>query len=182
SEVNLKRAAEKRDRRDDEETHPDDDLARRKRWFHGRDSNRTARRRLWPSLVSRLRDRSPILQPLSDQLGTLPVVTSVQYPHVVWIGAQVNTGGPRIDFRVRVRMRREVPGCAIGGLNPELPRPVQLRRVRVQGPFSLPIVKDAGRVLLLLRRFAPVPGREGAILLPGTADDLERAIAVSRDP
>src|SRR5207253_4196321 len=76
----------------------------------------------------------------------------------------------------------EVSGRAIGGLHPDLPRPVQLRRVRVQGPFSLPIVEDARRLLLLLRRFAPVSRRQGAILLPRAAGQLQRAVAISRDP
>src|SRR5207245_1883839 len=41
------------------------------------------------------------------------------------------------------RTSREVPGRAIGGLDPDLSRPVQLRRVRVPRPFSLPTVEDA---------------------------------------
>src|SRR2546428_5825727 len=95
-------------------------------------------------------------QPLCDQLGALPIVASVQDADVLRIGAQVNTGRPRVDFRVSVRTSCEVPGRAIGGLNSDLSCPVQLRRVRVPGPFSLPIVEDAGGILLLLRRFAPV--------------------------
>src|SRR5262249_40705820 len=38
------------------------------------------------------------------------------------------------------------------------------------------------RILLLLHRFAPVPRRESAILLPAAAAQLERAGAVPRDP
>src|SRR5438445_6385263 len=105
---------------------------------------------------SSLPERLPSPQLLRNQLRALPIVASVEDAHVLWIGAQVNTGRPRVHFRVRVRTCREVPGGAIGGLHPDLPRPVQLRRVRVQGPFSLPILEDARKLLLLLRRFAPV--------------------------
>src|SRR5207244_1136071 len=79
--------------------------------------------------------RSPLSQPLSDQLPAWPVVASVQDAHVVWVGAQVDTGSPRIHFRVCIRTRREVPRRALGGLDPDLAGPVQLRRVRMQGPF-----------------------------------------------
>ena len=77
------------------------------------------------------RDRLPMPQPLGDQLHALPIVASVQDAHVLWIGAPVNAGRPRVHSRVRVRTSREVPGRAIGGLQPDLPGPVQLRRVRV---------------------------------------------------
>ena len=80
-----------------------------------------------------------------------------------------------------VRTGREVPRCAVGGLQPDLSRPLQLRRVRMQGPFALPVVEDARSVLPLFHRFAPVPGRQGAILLPCTAGQLQRAVAVSRN-
>jgi hypothetical protein len=43
-------------------------------------------------------------------------------------------------------MSREVPGRALGRLHPDLPRPVQLWSIRVQRPFSPPIVEDARRL------------------------------------
>jgi hypothetical protein len=39
-------------------------------------------------------------------------------------------------LRVCVGTRDEVPRCAIGGLEPDLSRPIQLRRVRVPGSFA----------------------------------------------
>src|SRR6185436_6583490 len=57
-----------------------------------------------------------------------------------------------------------------------------LRRVRMPRPLSLPEVEDAGRILLLLRRFAPISRGQGTVLLPGAADDLQRPLAVTRDP
>ena len=94
--------------------------------------------------ASGVRRRLPMRQPLSDQLGASPIVPSVQDAHVLGIGAQVNTGRPRVDLRVSVRTSCPVPGGAIGGLESDLSRPVQLRRVRVPGPFAFPIVEDAG--------------------------------------
>ena len=96
------------------------------------------------ALISGLRDRLPMPQPLCDQLGAFAIVASVQDAHVLGIGAQVNTGRPQLDFRVSVRMSCEVPGRAIGGFNLDPSRPLQLRRVRMPRPFSLPIVEDAG--------------------------------------
>jgi hypothetical protein len=49
------------------------------------------------TLISGVRDRFPMPQPLCDQLGALPIITSVQDAHVRRIGAQVNTGRPRVD-------------------------------------------------------------------------------------
>ena len=70
---------------------------------------------------------------------------SVQDAHVVGLGAPVDPGRPRVDPGSRVRTRREVAGRAIGRLDPDLARPVQLRRVRVPWPFALPVVEDARR-------------------------------------
>src|SRR5712691_2980677 len=114
----------------------------------------------------------------------MPSVVSAEYEggHRIRLGAPVDTGRPRVHSRARVRTSREVAGRAIGGLESDLPRPVQLRRVRVPGPFSLPVIEDAGRVLLLPRRFAPVSRGQAAILLPRAAAQLQRAVAVSRDP
>src|SRR5262245_5460304 len=95
-----------------------------------------------------VRDRLPLPEPLRDQLHALPVVGSVEDAHVLGIGAPVNAGGAHI--RARIRTGREIPGGAIGGLEPDLPGAVELRRVRVPGSLSLPIIKDARRLLLLL--------------------------------
>src|SRR5712664_1805500 len=90
------------------------------------------------ALISGLRDRLPMPQPLCDQLGAFAIVASVQAAHVLGIGAQVNTGRPLLHFRVSVRTSCEVSGRAIGGLNLDLTCPLQLRRVRMPRPFSLP--------------------------------------------
>src|SRR5512132_4334634 len=132
------------------------------------------------SSISDVRNRLPIPQPRGDQLGAFLVV-AVQDAHVRRIGAQVTSGGARVDLRVSLRTSREVPGRAIGGLDSDLSRPVQLGRVRVPGPFSLPVVEDAGGIPLLLCRFAPIPRGQGAILLPRAAPDLQTPVAISRD-
>src|SRR5882762_11366107 len=121
---------------------------------------RTSPRGFFRPQASAFRDGLPILQPLSDQFRASPVVASVQDARVLWVGAQVDTGSPRIQCRVCIRTRRPVSRRAIGGFHPDLASPVQLRRVRVLGPFSLPIVENARRLLLLLRRFAPVSRRD----------------------
>src|SRR6266496_1644399 len=113
--------------------------------------------------ISGARDRLPVPQPLGDQLGATLVVAAVQDAQVFGIGAQVDPGGPRVDLRVSVRTSREVPGRAIGGFDPDLARAVQLRGVRVPGPLSVPVVEDAGGLLPLLGRFAPVSRGQGAI-------------------
>src|SRR6266571_3063861 len=105
-------------------------------------------------------------QALGDQLDAMSIVAAVQDAQVLGIGTQVDAGCPRVDRGVGVRTSREVPGCAIGGLDSDLARPFQLRRVRVPGPLSIPVVEDAGGILPLLRRFAPVSRGQGAILLP----------------
>ena len=53
------------------------------------------------ALISGGLDRLPMRQPLCDQLGAFPIVASVQDAHVLGIGAQVNTGRPRVDVRVQ---------------------------------------------------------------------------------
>src|SRR6476620_294420 len=59
-----------------------------------------------------------------------------QDDYVLWIDAPVNTGRPRV--RAGVRTSREVPGRAIGGLQQDFSRPIQLRCVRVPGPYRMP--------------------------------------------
>src|SRR5262249_29475194 len=97
------------------------------------------------------------------------------------IGAPVHTGRPLVHPGAGVRTRRPVPGRTIGGLHPDLPRPIQLRRVRVPGPFSLPVVDDARRLLPFLCRFAPLSSRQAAVLLPCAATHFQSAAALSRD-
>src|SRR4249920_4089623 len=113
---------------------------------------------LWAGLGQQLgvRDRLPTPQPLCNQLRASPFVVSVQDDHVLWIDAPVNTGGPRVRARGRVRTSREVPGRAISRLQEDFSHPVQLRCVRVPGAISLPIIENARRLLPLLHRFAPV--------------------------
>ena len=115
-------------------------------------------------LISGVRDRLPKPQPFCDQRGALPIVASLQDAHVLRIGAPENTGRPRLHARGRVRTSREVPGRAIGGLQQDFSRPVQLRCVRIPRPFPFPIIEDARRLLPLLRRFAPVSRGQPTIL------------------
>ena len=115
------------------------------------------------AIKSSHRDQLPTSQLLCDQLCATPFVVSVHDGRaVLWIGAPVNTGGPRVCARGRLRTSREVPGRAIGGLQQDFTRPVQLRYIRVPGPFSLPIIENARRLLPLLHRFAPVSRRQAA--------------------
>src|SRR5262249_57289954 len=60
--------------------------------------------------ISRARDRLPVTQPLCDQLGAFPIVASIEDAQVLRIGAQIDTGRPRADFRVGLRPRCEVSG------------------------------------------------------------------------
>jgi hypothetical protein len=71
-------------------------------------------------------------EPLCNQLRASAIVAPVQDAHVLWIGAQVDTRRPRVYFRAFFCTSCEVPRRAIGGFHPDLARPVQLRRVRVQ--------------------------------------------------
>src|ERR1051326_1284583 len=78
-------------------------------------------------------------------------------------------------------MRREVPVRSVDGLDSNLSRPVQLRRIGVPGTLTIPVIEDAGRILLLLRRFAPIAGGQRPVLLPRAAAELQRAVAIPRD-
>src|SRR5262245_58859598 len=102
------------------------------------------------ALISGARDRLPTPQLFCDQLGAPPIVSSIHDAQILRIGAQVDTGRPLVDVRVSVRTSCPVPGRAIDGLDPDLARPVELRRVRVPRPFALTIVEDAGRIFPLL--------------------------------
>ena len=107
---------------------------------------------------------------------------SVERLHVARRGTQVDADRPCIHFHGPVRPRREVAGRAIGGLQPDLPGPVQLRGVGVQGPFALPVVEDAGRLFLLPRRLAPVAGAQFSVFLPRAPGHLQGAVAVPSNP
>src|SRR5262249_55907321 len=66
------------------------------------------------ALVSGILDRLAKPQPLCDQFRAFLIVASVQDARVLWIGAPVVTGRPRVHSRVRVRTSREVAGRAVG--------------------------------------------------------------------
>src|SRR5204863_1145688 len=74
-----------------------------------------------------------------------------------------------------------VPGGAVGGLHPDLAGPLKLWGIRVPRALALPEVEDAGRIPALLRGLAPVAGRQGAVLLPGSAVHAQATVAVPRD-
>src|SRR5262245_42191515 len=83
------------------------------------------------ALISGVLDRLPMNQLLCDQLRAFPLVTSVHYAHVLWIGAPEDTGCPRVHSLVRLNMSRPVPGRTFGRFHPDFSRPIKLRRVRV---------------------------------------------------
>ena len=86
------------------------------------------------------------------------IVVSVQDGQIRRVGAQVDTGRPRVDTLRPIRTCRPIPGGAIDRLQQDLSRTVQLRCVRVARSFSVPVIEDAGRLLPLLRGLAPVSG------------------------
>ena len=90
-------------------------------------------------------ERAPVLEPLGDQLAAFWIVESVEDTHVLWIGAPVHPGGARVQSRILFRTSRPVSGRALGRLQPDLPGPVQVVRVRVERPFSVPVLEDARR-------------------------------------
>src|SRR5439155_15996879 len=98
----------------------------------------------------------PILEPRCKQLGSLPIVASVHDSHVLWISAQIDTRRPRVDLGVSVGTSCKVASGAIDGFNSYLSGPGQLRRVWMPGPFSVPIIENARRLLPLLHSFAPI--------------------------
>src|SRR4051794_8918640 len=116
-----------------------------------------------------------------DQLGALAVVAAVQDVQVRRLGAEVDAGGAGVEVGVAVGTRGPVAGGAVGGFQADLAGALELRRVRVQRAFALPVVEDPGRRLPLARRFAPIARRERAVLLPGAAGHLQRTALVARD-
>src|SRR3970282_2057999 len=91
------------------------------------------------------------------------------------------TGGSGIQPGVAIRPCREVAGGPGGGLHLDLAGALELRAFRVRRPLAFPEVEDAGRIPALLRSLAPVAGRQGAVLLPGPAGQVQATVAVSRD-
>src|SRR4029079_15059911 len=73
------------------------------------------------------------------------------------------------------------PGGAVGGFQGDLAGALELRGIRIPGALASPEVEDARRVRALRRRFAPVTGRQGAVLLPGPAVHAQAAVALPRD-
>ena len=98
-----------------------------------------------------------------------------------FVRTPVNTGGSRVDRRLGPRTGREVSGRPISGLDPDLARPLQLRRVRVPRPFPVPVIEDTRGLLPLPHRFAAVSRRQPAVLAPRAAGHLQRTVAVARD-
>ena len=94
---------------------------------------------------------------------------------------QIDARRPRVHVRIRIRAGRQIAGCAVVGFQPDLAGSVQLRRIRIERPLAVPVIEDARRPLPLLHRLAPVSCRQPAILSPGTARQLERAVAVARN-
>src|SRR4030095_7084541 len=99
-------------------------------------------------------DRLPMSQSFRDQLGTFLVVLSVEDDHVLSIRAQVDTSRPPVHSRVRVRMCCEIPGRTVGRLQTDFAGAVQLRCVRLQRPFSLPVVENSRRIFPVLSSLA----------------------------
>src|SRR5262245_58052440 len=120
-------------------------------------------------------------QPLRNERGALLIVATVHDGYVVRIGAPIDPNCPRVPTRIGLRTGREVPVCAIGRFQADLAETVELRRIRIQRPFSLPIVEDARGPLALLHRLAPVSRRQISILSPRAAGHFERAAAVARN-
>jgi len=85
----------------------------------------------------------PMRQPLGNERRTSSIVAAVQNARIIWIGAPIDTRCPRVQMRIVIRACREVPGGAVGGFQTNLPYSVQLRRIRIQRPLTLPIIEEA---------------------------------------
>src|SRR4029077_1904920 len=93
----------------------------------------------------------------------------------------VDAGSSGIQLGVAIRPGRPVPRGAVGGLDLDLAGALELRSIGVPRALALPEVEDAGRVPAFLRGLAPVAGRQGAVLLPGAAVDVQAAVALPGD-
>ena len=127
-------------------------------------------------LASRARNRLPLLEPFGNQHCALLLVARVEDAQVLRIRPPVHAGRARVQRGFAVRSRDPVPRAAIGGFQLDLTGAFQLRRVGIHGPLALPVVEDGRPVTAFLGGFAPVPCRERAVLLPGTAGELQPAL------
>ena len=82
-------------------------------------------------------------QPLGNERRTFAIVATVQNARIIRIGAPIDTRCARVEMRIGIREGREVPGGAVGGFQPDLPYSVQLRRIRIQRPLTIPIIEEA---------------------------------------
>ena len=110
------------------------------RTWISRGISRRASRWSDPRSGSSARDRLPSFESLGDQLCALPIVPAVESAQVGGVRAQVHTGGPRL--RSRVCASDPIPRRAIGGLQTDLPGPLDLRCSGVPGPFPPPEIED----------------------------------------
>src|SRR5436305_6438143 len=128
-----------------------------------------------------VRGRFPLPEALRDELGPLLLAPAVQHLEVCGVGSTIDAGGSGVQPGVAIRTCRPVPGGSVGGLHPDLAGALELRDSRMSRALAIPEVEDAGRIPALLRSLAPVAGRKGAVLLPGTAGYVQVTVAVPRD-
>src|SRR5262249_7426943 len=124
--------------------------------------------------------RQPALQPLRDEVRALLVVMPIEDARVGCFGAEVDARSARFQL-LTVRACDPVTGGAVCRFQPDLARALKLRRVGVQRSLPSPVVEDARGVVALLHRFTPVTGGQAAVLLPGSAGELESAASHARD-
>src|SRR5213083_2863217 len=128
-----------------------------------------------------VRGRLPLPEALRDELGPFLLAPALQHLEVCGVGSKVDAGGSGIQPGIAIRPCRPVPGGAVGGLHPDLACALELRGIRVPRALALPEVEDAGRIPVLLCSLAPVAGRQGAVLLPGSSGHAQATVAVARD-
>src|SRR5947199_3287398 len=128
-----------------------------------------------------VRGRLPLPEALRDELGPFLLAPAMQHLERCGLGSKVDAGGSGIQPGVAIRPCRPVPGGAVGGLHLDLAGALELRGIGMSRALPLPEVEDAGRILVLLRSLAPVPGRQGAVLLPGPAGHVQATVAIPRD-
>src|SRR4029079_5607006 len=134
-----------------------------------------------PGRSERVGGRLPLVERPRDQLGALLLVPAVEHLEVRVVGPKVDSGRSLVHTCVAVGPGGPVAVRTVGGLHPDLAGPLELGSIRVPRPLALPEVEDARRVSALLRRFAPVPRGERAVLLPGASRDAQVTVAVPRD-
>src|SRR3954453_17157254 len=114
-----------------------------------------------------VRGRLPLPESLCDELGALLLAAAVHDLEVWGVGSEVDAGGSRVQPGVAIRPCRPVAGGAVRALHLDLSGALELRRIRVPGALTLPVVEDAGGLSGSPRSLTPVAGRKGAVLLPG---------------